>query len=264
NYRQENHSAFEVKEEVSKQVRLKTSLESTLPIIIFIGPFHVSVDYLRNILINKRQDIIIKLLDAFAERMKENIEEILREFNNIVTKLKEKPDSIERVYEMRDWIETIPMTLKQLEETTRRYVMEYEILDIFWYSLQNEDFANKWIAIGWPLKVQQEAEATEIFLKEEEERFYKIQLNDEFSLQDRIDTLTAQVVAMSQLRDFARTADIALNMRKLWKSMKEAQEQGQLLNQRQKLFGVPVVPWENLIRLMKEFEPYNNLWGGAS
>lgn len=46
--------------------------------------------------------------------------------------------------------------------------------------------------------------------------------------------------------------------------MKEAQEHGQLLNQRQKLFGVPVVPFENLTKLIKEFEPYKNLWGTAS
>lgn len=46
--------------------------------------------------------------------------------------------------------------------------------------------------------------------------------------------------------------------------MKEAQEYGQLLNQRQKLFGVFVLPFENLTRLIKEFEPYKNLWGTAS
>ncbi|XP_056631499.1 dynein axonemal heavy chain 1-like [Diorhabda sublineata] len=263
-YKQEQHSAYEVKEEVSNQYRLKSSLESSIPIIIFIGPFHISVDYLRNHLINKRQDIINKMLDAFAERMKQLVEEVLYEYQKIMNKLAEKPDSIERVYEMRDWIETIPMTLRQLDDTTRRYVMEYEILDSFKYSLQNEDFANKWTAIGWPLKVQQEAELIELFLKEEEERFYKIQLTDEFNLQDKIETFTAQVVQMSQLKDFSKTHDIALDMRRLWKSMKEAQELGQLLNQRQKLFGVPVIPWDNLIKLMKEFEPYKNLWGAAS
>lgn len=46
--------------------------------------------------------------------------------------------------------------------------------------------------------------------------------------------------------------------------MKEAQELGQLLNQRQKLFNVQVVPWEDLTRLIREFEPYKNLWTTAS
>lgn len=53
-------------------------------------------------------------------------------------------------------------------------------------------------------------------------------------------------------------------MRRVWKTLKEAQEQGQLLNQRQKLFELPVVPFEAIIKLIKEFEPYKNLWITAS
>lgn len=46
--------------------------------------------------------------------------------------------------------------------------------------------------------------------------------------------------------------------------MKDAQEWGRILNQRQKLFGQPVVPFADLNRLVKEFEPYRNLWVTAS
>lgn len=42
--------------------------------------------------------------------------------------------------------------------------------------------------------------------------------------------------------------------------MKDGQEMGTLLNQRQKLFQVPVVPFDALNKLIKEFEPYKNLW----
>lgn len=40
-----------------------------------------------------------------------------------MVKLAEKPDSIEHIYEIRDWMETIPMTVRTLEEQTRRYVL---------------------------------------------------------------------------------------------------------------------------------------------
>ncbi|CAG9819626.1 unnamed protein product [Phaedon cochleariae] len=263
-YKNEQHTATEVKEEVSTHFRLKNSLEVTLPNAIFIGPFFVTVDRLRQFLIQKRQEIGAKLLDMFAARMKECIEEVLQEFKQIMFKLAEKPETIERVFEMRDWMETIPMSVRTFEEITRRYVLEYEVLDHFWYGLPNDDFENKWEAIGWPLKIQHAVEATETFLKEEEEKFYKMQLTDEFALNDKIEILTAQVVQMSMMRDFTKTHEIAVDMRRVWKSMKEAQEQGQLLNQRQKLFNVPVVPFDNLTKLLKEFEPYNNLWGTAS
>lgn len=53
-------------------------------------------------------------------------------------------------------------------------------------------------------------------------------------------------------------------MRRVWKGLKEAQEQGQLLNQRQKLFELPVVPFDAINKLIKEFEPYKSLWITAS
>jgi dynein heavy chain len=137
-------------------------------------------------------------------------------------------------------------------------------LEHFWYALPQEDFENKWEAIGWPYRISKQVEATEQYLKEEEERFYKIQLNDEYTLQDKIETLTAQVVQMAKQKDFSKTHEIAVDMRRLWKSMKEAQEQGQLLNQRQKLFNTPVVPFDQLTKLIKEFEPYKTLWITAS
>lgn len=61
-----------------------------------------------------------------------------------------------------------------------------------------------------------------------------------------------------------QTHEIAVDMRRIWKSLKEAQEQGHLLNQRQKLFGLPVIPFEAITKLIKEFEPYKNLWITAS
>lgn len=58
--------------------------------------------------------------------------------------------------------------------------------------------------------------------------------------------------------------ELANDIKKAWKGMKDAQDWGRILNQRQKLFGVPVVPFIDLNRLVKEFEPYRNLWVTAS
>lgn len=93
-------------------------------------------------------------------------------------------------------------------------VQEYEILDYFWYALPNEDFENKWEAVSWPLRISQQIEVTDKFLKDEEEHFYKLQLNDEFTLNDRIDTLTGQVVNMSGFRDVAKVFSAGLSINK--------------------------------------------------
>ncbi|RZC18431.1 DHC N2 and/or AAA 6 domain containing protein, partial [Asbolus verrucosus] len=263
-YKEEQHTASEVKEEVSFHYRMKANLEATLPATIIVGPFFVTIEQLRSFLINKRQEIATKLLEMFCARMKKCIEDVLEEYNTIMDKLGEKPDSIERVFDIRDWMETIPMLVRTQEDLVRRYMIEYDVLEHFWYALPQEDFENKWEAIGWPYRINKQIIETTNYLKDEEEKFYKIQLNDEYTLQEKIEALTAQVVQMSKQKDFSKTHEIAVDMRRLWKAMKEAQEQGQLLNQRQKLFGTPVVPFENLLKLIKEFEPYKTLWITAS
>lgn len=59
---------------------MKYNLETTLPATIIIGPFYILTDYLKQFLINKRQEIISKLLDVFAGVMKAQIEEVISEF----------------------------------------------------------------------------------------------------------------------------------------------------------------------------------------
>lgn len=86
------------------------------------------------------------------------------------------------------------------------YFQEYEVLDFFWYALQHEDFDNKWEAIGWPYKIQLQMEDTDVFLKEEEEKFHKLQIKDEFDLRDKTETLTAHVVQISQWKDFEKVS----------------------------------------------------------
>lgn len=123
-------------------------------------------------------------------------------------KLAEKPEGIEHIYEIRDWMETIPMVVRQQDELTRRYVLEYEVLDFFWYALPQEDFELKWEAIGWPFRVTKQVEATNAFLDEEVQKFLKIHIDDEFALQEKIETLTVQVTQMSGLRDAAKVTYI--------------------------------------------------------
>lgn len=137
-------------------------------------------------------------------------------------------------------------------------------MDYFWYALPQEDFENKWECIGWPHRISLQIEAANIALEEEFDKYQKIHMNDEAALEEKIEHLTVLVTQMAGVRDFNKVHETAIEIRKIWKRMKEGQEQGQLLNQRQKLFLMPVTPYDNLNKLVKEFEPYRNLWITAS
>lgn len=75
-YKEDNHLASEYKEEIYNHIKMKNSLENTLPERIIIGPFTVIVDQLKQFLINKREDLSQKLLDQFARKMSSCISEV--------------------------------------------------------------------------------------------------------------------------------------------------------------------------------------------
>lgn len=103
-------SPQEFKEEISIHFHLKASLEVTLPCSIQIGPFLVNVEPLKEFLVKKRQELATKLIEMLLEKLKNETQEILNEYTEIIRKLSEKPLSIEYIFETREWMELIPDT----------------------------------------------------------------------------------------------------------------------------------------------------------
>ncbi|XP_045521817.1 dynein axonemal heavy chain 1-like [Pieris brassicae] len=263
-FREEKHSASETREEVQMHVDAKQDLIWRLPQYINIGPFAINVDTLKQILVTKRGDIIKALLTMWAEEVRTVVEDVIQAYKSIMRKLGEKPNTIEHVFEIREWMESIPFALKTQEDIMKKVHTDYEVLDTFFTPLENDDFKALWEAIGWPLNINKQVVATTDFLEEEQEKFWKLHQQDEQTLSDKIDMFTSQCMALTLQNDFTRVHEIANDIKKAWKGMKDSQEWGRVLNQRQKLFGQPVVPFSDLNRLVKEFEPYRNLWVTAS
>lgn len=103
-------SPQDYKEEISMHFRMKANLEATLPTSIQIGPFLVSVEPLKVFLIKKRQELATKLIEMLLEKLKNETQEIIDQYTEIIRRLSEKPVSIEYIFETRDWMEFIPET----------------------------------------------------------------------------------------------------------------------------------------------------------
>lgn len=144
---------MEVRDEVSFHFKMKSILELALPKDIVIGPFLVNVRPLRTFLIKKRHDCYTKLLIMFTENLKTKVDVVLSDYEQIKIRLKITLRNIEHLFEEQNWIETIPFTMKTLDEIVQKLKYEYDILDQFWWNLSNQDFEAKWQAIGFPRQV---------------------------------------------------------------------------------------------------------------
>ncbi|XP_041945152.1 dynein heavy chain 1, axonemal isoform X2 [Alosa sapidissima] len=254
----------EVKREVELHLKEKEVLDQSLPASIIIGPFLVSVEMVRQNLSKKRRALANAVLDRLALKLGKQLEDACEVCKAISRKLYEKPNSVEDLTEQREWMKQIPEQLKAHEEVLSKAMSDYELIDEFFYSLSNEDFNAKWTAMAWPHKIEKQMEVVAAQHVEDEERFHKIQLVDQNNFQDRLDSLQMLVAGFSGYTDVTRAHEVANEVRRVSKQLKESQAMASLYNNRERLFNIPVTNYDRLQKLTKDFQPFRDLWSTTS
>ncbi|XP_063217349.1 dynein axonemal heavy chain 1-like [Bacillus rossius redtenbacheri] len=278
--------AAELRDEALLQRQAAEDLEGRLPERLLLGPFALQVAPVKRALVGRRQDMAQGVLDIFAAGLRVQVDEVLEEFKAIMTKLCEKPASIEELLDLKDWMETIPANLETHGEVAKRLVMvymmdhfmysldvgnfiakwdtEYDMLDRFAYPVEAEDFAAKWDAAGFVRRIQMKVDDINQQLAEETERMKATHISDVAAMYDTIEDLAMRVHALAEEEDIAKVRELGQACSRLWEAMRESQESAALLVQRQRTFGLPPVAFEALPKLRREFEPYKSLWVTAS
>ncbi|KAG9260637.1 dynein heavy chain 1, axonemal [Astyanax mexicanus] len=257
---EENITPADVKREVERHLMEKENLEKSLPSTIIIGPFLVVVETVRRNLSEKCSTLANAVLDSFALKLRNQVDQACEECKSISRRLYEKPDSIEELTEQREWIKQIPDQLKAHEELLAKVMTDYEVIDEFFYNLPNEDFKAKWAAKAWPLKILTQIESVQVQHQEDEDRFQKIQLADQNNFQERLESLQMVVAGFSAYTDVNRAHEVANEVRRIGKQLKESQAMAQVYNNRERLFSIPVTNYDRLQKLIRDFQPFQDLW----
>ncbi|XP_069792874.1 dynein axonemal heavy chain 1 isoform X2 [Narcine bancroftii] len=254
----------EVKHEVELHLKKKNYIENTIPSIIIIGPFIINVEALRTSLAKKCNGLAQAILKMFAKKLRKQVDNINDDFKMINRKLFEKANTIEELTDHREWMKKMPEMLKTNEEITNKIVIEYDIFDEFRYNLTDDDFENKWSAIAAPHIITTRMEVIKAQHMEEEEHFHKIQISDQSVLQEKLEGLQITVAGFSAYTDMSRAHETANEVRRIHKHLVESQNQAQLYNSRERLFDMPLTNYDRLYKMVKEFQPYRDLWTTTS
>ncbi|XP_048343305.1 LOW QUALITY PROTEIN: dynein axonemal heavy chain 1 [Sphaerodactylus townsendi] len=257
-------SAQEVREIVNTHLEEKEMLDNSLPGSIIIGPFYLGVEGVRQTLSKKCKALATSMLDILAKNLNRQVEDICEVFKAISRKIHEKPNSIEELSELREWMKGIPEKLKEQEELITKVMEEYEVMEEFLYNLTQDDFNDKWAASNWPSKITTQIELVCLQNMEDEERFRKIQLMDQTNFQERLDGLQLAVAGFSAHTDINRAHEIANEARRIKKQLKDSQQLALLYNNRERIFGTPVTVYDKLSKMVKDFQPFYDLWTTAS
>ncbi|XP_074517159.1 dynein axonemal heavy chain 1 [Sebastes fasciatus] len=255
----------EVKKEVEQLLEEKEMLERSLPSSIVIGPFVVRVEAVRQALCNKKKALANAVLDHFAQKLRKQVDDACEECNTISNKLRDNPNSIEELTEKRDWMKQIPEQLKSYKmEFTGKIQSDYELIEELCYCFSDEDVSKKWEAIGGPQRIISQIEAVAVQHVEDEEHFHKIQLVDQNNLEEQITSLKMLVAGFAGHTDPDHAHEVANKVRRTNKQLKECQTMAQTYNTRERLFGVPTTNYDQLQKLVKELQPFKDLWTTTS
>ncbi|XP_060766195.1 dynein axonemal heavy chain 1 [Neoarius graeffei] len=263
-YSQEYNTTLEVKEAVVRYLKQKEILEQSLPSAIMIGPFMVNVEPVRKSLLKKCQALAKAVLNRLALKLHNQMAEACEECRKISRKLYEKPNNIEELAEQREWMKQIPDKLKAHEEFLSKVVDDYNLMDEFFYNLTDEDFSGKWTAMAWPNKILDQIEKVRVQHEEDEDRFQKIQLVDQSDFLERLDSLQMVIAGFSAYADIDRAHEMANEVRRITKQLKECQGLAQVYNNRERLFGLPLTNYDRLQKLNRDFQPFRDLWTTTS
>ncbi|XP_078019489.1 dynein axonemal heavy chain 1 [Epinephelus lanceolatus] len=254
----------EVKREVEQHLKDKERLEQSLPSSIVIGPFVVRVEAIRQALSKKRKALANAILDHLVLKLRKQVDEACEECNAVSRKLNEKPNNVEELTEKRDWMKQIPEQLRNFKDHIGKTLADYELMEELYYSLSDDDVNKKWRAIGWPQRIMSQMEAVVVQNAEDEARFHKIQLADQNDFEEQLTSLQMLVAGLAVNTDINHAHEVANEMRRTSKQLKECHTMAQTFNSRERLFGIPVTNYDRLQKLVKDFQPYKDLWTTSS
>ncbi|XP_065194434.1 dynein axonemal heavy chain 1-like [Sycon ciliatum] len=250
----------QIRVEISKHIAARKELEDTLPMQLHIGPFALGCEAIRNILIKRRSDLAHGLLDFLVAKLREQSDEVCNEFQKLSFKLFTKPNSIEELMEQKEFMKTIPDAVAAQMDDVNRLNQDYDVFDEFLYNLNDDDFISRWTLVGWPAKLERQVEQVTVSQAHDEEHFKKNLLTDRTDYVDKVDALELAVAGFSGYTDLGRAKETAVEARRVAGLLKDYQQQSQIINQRERLFELPVSSNEKLMKLVRMFEPYKNLW----
>lgn len=143
-------------------------------------------------------------------------------------------------------------------------LFDFAIIDDFYFPLPNANFNAKIQALYGPVKVSIQIKTTNEMFEEAIESFRKQQIEDLATFDERLEELTVGVVYYNTQFDVGKLMENSIEIKKLWKSIKEFGELGSLLNKRQSLFELVPIDLNPIEQLINSSDAFKDLWCTAA
>jgi dynein heavy chain len=239
-------------------------IEDSLPITpIECGLFLVEVVSIRNLLLDKHRAIIGAILSDHCERCRTITDYLDDEFKKINKNLSKRPENIEQLTELEEYINSLGNILGALQNFIAEMMSYQNVLEKYKYKTDLDSGTQRWSVFGFPKKIASkcaEVQESNVAVKR---RFKDEMMGEQANFLKTVHELEQQVVGLENLVDLSDVANIASVVKEVETRLNAAQAKVKLFNSREMLFEVDITDYEELNRIQRNFEPYSNLWQTA-
>ncbi|CAM9286674.1 unnamed protein product, partial [Phaeothamnion confervicola] len=185
--------------------------------------------------------------------------------------------NIEEVVAAEEFLSQVAAQMAPLQDAIGDMMACSAMLEDFGCQVPLNQSNQKWLAFGWPQRIQQQCEDTTALLRQSRAHFREEMSSEQASghaepkamfLQDRfshaLQLLELEVSGLGQQEDPNAVDRMARVVRELDAKLTEAEERGRLFNGREALFGGGATDYDQLARVRKAFQPYAQLWATAA
>ncbi|KAL8439659.1 hypothetical protein Efla_004567 [Eimeria flavescens] len=238
-------------------------IEEDIPKLVLVGVFCVGCESVRHNLKSTITGTSQMLLEALAKCFRDQCLQTLAEFKQITHILKQQPQGIEELTDLREYIDDIPSKLEALALRIRTSLQLFDDLEAFKYKFFVEDHNLRWRLYGSPLEILELSNEVSAALVKDRARFLDEMLLQQSEFSTTITDLDDAVAGFATFAETSKLAEVNDSVVAVGERIELSIQQAKVFNHRERLFGKDVTDYSALTKIQKDFEPFSTLWRTA-
>jgi dynein heavy chain len=239
------------------------TVSQCLPDCILIGTFLVTTSLLKVELIAKHQAAIDLLMEIVSARAAELAVSVAASYRDIDDRLAVKADDIEAVAERDVFKAGVRTKARELEARLDEMTRCYESLEAFQVEIEEVSYSDRWAAFQWPQRLL--ARLAEVGRQAEEDRknFQAELVVQQEAFSRQLEELDTRVANFHQYSDLGRVDKVVGIVADIKAAIADFEAKAELFRKREALFGREGTEYDELHKVVHDFEPYALLWENA-
>ena len=257
----ESKTLKDLRAEIEYHREQQDMILNTMPTDVrFAGFVDLQCGAIRDFVGRKHGEVAEKIMDALTQDAQSKTDSICDSFEEMLKKVKTPPKSIEEVTEMREYLEELPMLVAEQQDSIDAVTEIKDQLEQCQYGISDEAFGQMYKAIMWPATIAQAGEALKPELDLLQEKFLGVMEGEMLTFGKDLKKIASTVKDFSSHTDITKVQEVSAEAEHIGQQLQDLVAQSKTFKSRAVLFETEAEDYDDLTKVVKDFEPYKALW----